>query len=181
MREGSPPARAHPRVGGENRELGKTMRREGGSSPRGRGKPATVSAANGSSRLIPAWAGKTTVGGARAIDNTAHPRVGGENVSALTGDDIRAGSSPRGRGKPGTEVARPVLDRLIPAWAGKTRYSHGNDPLLGAHPRVGGENVLNKTGKPEPVGSSPRGRGKRPVGLRQRHERGLIPAWAGKT
>ena len=50
-----------------------------------------------------------------------------------------------------------------------------------AHPRVGGENAgvsgLDDDGR----GSSPRGRGKRRVAPGVAHDRGLIPAWAGKT
>ena len=45
----------------------------------------------------------------------AHPRAGGENGQAIEYTVAHQGSSPRRRGKPRTEVARPVLDRLIPA------------------------------------------------------------------
>ena len=73
------------------------------------------------------------------------------------------GSSPRGRGKRLVENGAGEFRRLIPARAGKTaghlqRHLHGE-----AHPRAGGENV-DAWGRDviEP-GSSPRGRGKRPV------------------
>ena len=53
--------------------------------------------------------------------------------------------------------------------------------LEAAHPRVGGENKrLNLTHSP-PVGSSPRGRGKRPLTTSALQGFRLIPAWAGKT
>ena len=73
------------------------------------------------------------------------------------------------------------LQRLIPAWAGKT-VTHGPPPRPpAAHPRVGGENARSCTTLDGADGSSPRGRGKR----RDRHggpgSRRLIPAWAGKT
>ena len=78
-------------------------------------------------------------------------------------------------------------------------YSRGHG--VGAHPRVGGENVREMRfltpdegssprgrGKPRRKpgnalrgGSSPRGRGKRPRRNARRHRRRLIPAWAGKT
>ena len=51
--------RAHPRVGGENLPEIAVIRREQGSSPRGRGKRASGSRLPRTGGLIPAWAGKT--------------------------------------------------------------------------------------------------------------------------
>ena len=51
---------AHPRVCGENRCSSLSDLADAGSSPRVRGKPGIASHAAGSSRLIPACAGKTT-------------------------------------------------------------------------------------------------------------------------
>ena len=51
--------RAHPRVGGENAVNTKAINGQGGSSPRGRGKPRVESDHHLPTRLIPAWAGKT--------------------------------------------------------------------------------------------------------------------------
>ena len=50
----------------------------------------------------------------------AHPRVGGENADQGLTSTLKNGSSPRGRGKPCMPVAFRVVNRLIPAWAGKT-------------------------------------------------------------
>ena len=50
-----------------------------------------------------------------------------------------------------------------------------------AHPRVGGENQRRVGRRELPVGSSPRGRGKRQVEPDRCAWRRLIPAWAGKT
>ena len=54
-----------------------------------------------------------------------------------------------------------MISRLIPAWAGKTLASGRGRKAPEAHPRVGGENSVEKIDK----------------GVRQ----WLIPAWAGKT
>ena len=71
-------------------------------------------------RLIPARAGKTVVRRARREVSGAHPRAGGENrVDTLT-DGALSGSSPRGRGKLGSDSMSMGVDRLIPARAGKT-------------------------------------------------------------
>ena len=96
-------------------------------------------------------------------------------------EDSHMGSSPRGRGKPGTRFTRRAIKRLIPAWAGKTPLATQNTLTAPAHPRVGGENFEAFKTSVETVGSSPRGRGKlRPNDIGLDEER-LIPAWAGKT
>ena len=73
------PARAHPRVGGENHAYLCDQETLTGSSPRGRGKPLIDRYSVIILRLIPAWAGKTDF---RYLHGYAHQ-----------------GSSPRGRGK----------------------------------------------------------------------------------
>ena len=80
--EGTKYGRAHPRVGGENRPCRRTTRRGSGSSPRGRGKLDFNEADVIGFGLIPAWAGKTRRCPAGHLPSGAHPRVGGENVTA---------------------------------------------------------------------------------------------------
>ena len=111
---------AHPRVGGENSLDMSDAQLTQGSSPRGRGKPRGVSEGGTASRLIPAWAGKTGASSMPAQVGVAHPRVGGENARSLRKSRPRAGSSPRGRGKPLGWPWGAGLVGLIPAWAGKT-------------------------------------------------------------
>ena len=91
--------RAHPRVGGENGRRQSDRGADLGSSPRGRGKQDGNRKPRSKSRLIPAWAGKTSDLQGHEAGRKAHPRVGGENtVNALR--NLRdEGSSPRGRGK----------------------------------------------------------------------------------
>ena len=176
-----PPGAAHPRVGGENACRMSTFRSEGGSSPRGRGKRQVEPDRCAWRRLIPAWAGKTRLHRPTGRSCRAHPRVGGENYKQIDMDEARAGSSPRGRGKPSARTRSPAQRRLIPAWAGKTSSLQGVPARATAHPRVGGENWVARRATCPSLGSSPRGRGK-PEGPRRPHARGgLIPAWAGKT
>ena len=91
------------------------------------------------------------------------------------------GSSPRGRGKRHDGSCRRRCSRLIPAWAGKTRRCPARPASTWAHPRVGGENGERCHSQKPPLGSSPRGRGKRSWSARSWIAIGLIPAWAGKT
>ena len=172
---------AHPRVGGENaRQIGYVIGVVG-SSPRGRGKPPGQCRPHGRVRLIPAWAGKTVIVSPCADSVSAHPRVGGENAQVGMEPPGGAGSSPRGRGKHSRRHPKPRRGRLIPAWAGKTTAHNLRTPGVPAHPRVGGENVLDGCRFDADCGSSPRGRGKRHADALCRPRAGLIPAWAGKT
>ena len=172
---------AHPRVGGENRSNWTASDAAHGSSPRGRGKPDAVDEALDEARLIPAWAGKTIFVALYQNNETAHPRVGGENVGGPLAVFGVPGSSPRGRGKLSSVWDGIKGVRLIPAWAGKT---FGRRPRLQrcwAHPRVGGENDPPQMMSTGSTGSSPRGRGKPHFGKPRAARQGLIPAWAGKT
>ena len=91
------------------------------------------------------------------------------------------GSSPLTRGKRHADALSRPRSGLIPAHAGKTFAVSGPMRPSAAHPRSRGENVLNKTGKPEPVGSSPLTRGKPGGHGAPGFRRRLIPAHAGKT
>ena len=71
--------------------------------------------------------------------------------------------------------------RLIPARAGKTHCRSPRSAACPAHPRAGGENDQGAPDHGWPVGSSPRGRGKRRRLVEAISHGGLIPARAGKT
>ena len=174
-------AAAHPRVGGENEIRVHVFGAGDGSSPRGRGKQWSCKPHSFATRLIPAWAGKTYHLPDTSSRTAAHPRVGGENAHAVLAAPMIVGSSPRGRGKRARSTPGNRLNRLIPAWAGKTLTAHLTRRIIRAHPRVGGENRRAPFGESRRSGSSPRGRGKPPARLRGAENLRLIPAWAGKT
>ena len=73
------PARAHPRVCGENGGPGHERDLAQGSSPRVRGKPRRRDPQPVDRRLIPACAGKTATPMILPHGGRAHPRVCGEN------------------------------------------------------------------------------------------------------
>ena len=146
IKQGGARMAAHPRVGGENRVGGDAPPGPAGSSPRGRGKPRRRPAPRYISRLIPAWAGKTQTSQILGAGRSPHPRVGGENANDLIVPPRAAGSSPRGRGKRILDDDAVALARLIPAWAGKTHDRKTDGVRSQAHPRVGGENFVMKSG-----------------------------------
>ena len=168
-------------MGGENKSISSACRSAGGSSPRGRGKRACPDPQRLEPGLIPAWAGKTTRAACRPRGTRAHPRVGGENYPTEESSGTASGSSPRGRGKLLDGVDDDAGPGLIPAWAGKTTPPRSPRPPARAHPRVGGENIVDRIKPALTDGSSPRGRGKLALTSHAERSAGLIPAWAGKT
>ncbi len=152
-----------------------------GSSPRGRGKHHGGIPTRGGAGLIPAWAGKTSGYWIDRRQARAHPRVGGENQTPAGNYPRGWGSSPRGRGKHVGARVLTEVQRLIPAWAGKTVTLDADAASETAHPRVGGENRSRALRRTHSRGSSPRGRGKQFHDLRHTGLTRLIPAWAGKT
>ena len=78
----------------------------------------------------------------------------------------------RGIGRPG---------RIIPAYAGNTRFRHINRACQSDHPRVCGEHSRRVKNIPSALGSSPRMRGTLCREWRVAFEPGIIPAYAGNT
>ena len=131
--------------------------------------------------LIPAYAGKTNAPVIGSVEAAAHPRVCGENCKAFAEELDAQGSSPRMRGKHLPTREGILLPRLIPAYAGKTKFSQEKTRESRAHPRVCGENGTLTFQAILAWGSSPRMRGKRPGRYHDLIDRRLIPAYAGKT
>ena len=152
--------RAHPRVCGENYDKVKAEFFAEGSSPRVRGKQPAGRQPPPGLGLIPACAGKTSSYAQTASGTRAHPRVCGENLESQSDKVHDAGSSPRVRGKHRDFRRCSDAERLIPACAGKTELWERANIRSGAHPRVCGENYIPRSEWPEPMGSSPRVRGK---------------------
>ena len=154
---GSP---AHPRSRGENSTPSCQSSLRSGSSPLTRGKRTTFSTASPLWRLIPAHAGKTGVLVGCFVDSGAHPRSRGENAPLIFAVMRFSGSSPLTRGKLCVERCMALVNRLIPAHAGKTptcaRYAGPSE----AHPRSRGENESPRIKGQKLGGSSPLTRGK---------------------
>ena len=91
------------------------------------------------------------------------------------------GSPPLTRGKRAGVATCQDIAGLIPAHAGKTLGAPVRSDRTAAHPRSRGEN-LGRAGQVRPDrGSSPLTRGKHAALVGAGHDRGLIPAHAGKT
>ena len=114
-------SRAHPRSRGENHGVQSRVVNQTGSSPLTRGKQEANGGLEIDGRLIPAHAGKTSAPRVAAARSWAHPRSRGENPTLLITTPHVQGSSPLTRGKRTRTNVENVLERLIPAHAGKTR------------------------------------------------------------
>ena len=152
-----------------------------GSSPLTRGKPIGTKTPTHPVGLIPAHAGKTLGVVGRRTSQGAHPRSRGENASAASAKLPTEGSSPLTRGKHLLTRQGHVLERLIPAHAGKTRAVVVLVAMIWAHPRSRGENTGGGGLGSHDLGSSPLTRGKRARNRVGQLVPGLIPAHAGKT
>ena len=151
----------HPRARGENVTLPAGVAGGTGTSPRTRGKLATIEMTNAGFRNIPAHAGKTAGPGVIPRVFQEHPRARGENREKSHTASTRGGTSPRTRGKPLFERHVTPESRNIPAHAGKTISTSACKSLCSEHPRARGENHPTTGSSPALTGTSPRTRGKR--------------------
>ena len=111
----------------------------------------------------------------------AHPRSRGENAANIDCVKAEDGSSPLTRGKRAGRAAGSTASGLIPAHAGKTRWTVRRGGCRRAHPRSRGENTRLRRTPLGRSGSSPLTRGKPAHGGDQCPSQRLIPAHAGKT
>ena len=112
-------------------------------------------------RNIPAYAGKTWSNKALTMLWAEHPRVCGENQIPIFRRILIIGTSPRMRGKLLFYEFDKLIQRNIPAYAGKTTPDSKLGGYVSEHPRVCGENWLSV--------------------LAFIHAARNIPAYAGKT
>ena len=85
------------------------------------------------------------------------------------------------RGKPVAPRDQAHRGRNIPAYAGKTSFRVVEYLTPEEHPRVCGENTVNRCAQQSAPGTSPRMRGKQTLTLDEEKTLRNIPAYAGKT
>ena len=171
----------HPRVCGEKVHGDEQAMAKLGSPPRMRGKVTTRIGIAGTERITPAYAGKSRPGGQQAGGGEDHPRVCGEKRINVTVSAATPGSPPRMRGK-GRWVCRSGCRPWItPAYAGKSIASGYGFRKRSDHPRVCGEKLRVRRYDIIGGGSPPRMRGKVQLFCTNWAERGITPAYAGKS
>ena len=152
--------RDHPRVCGEKPSASLITSVVAGSPPRMRGKVWLVYLHPGSSRITPAYAGKSSGWPICCALSRDHPRVCGEKQTAMEVTEKQVGSPPRMRGKVLPIAFAPAPTRITPAYAGKRGFVLHNQRSCKDHPRVCGEKKANLQNTAQWIGSPPRMRGK---------------------
>ena len=126
-----------------------------------RGKASFLSSGASSTRITPAYAGKSYLGFCSVWHNQDHPRLCGEKLSGTWSTTSAAGSPPPMRGK--------VL------WSGCTPYASKD------HPRLCGEKYGYYTIEVSSLGSPPPMRGKAALPACLHFFTRITPAYAGKS
>ena len=151
----------HPRIRGEHPNNVSHTTRHGGSSPHTRGARRRPVADLPRGRIIPAYAGSTSVSCGLSGRGRDHPRIRGEHESSTSRSRPSPGSSPHTRGA------------LILA-----RNAAGRAP---DHPRIRGEHLGRSAHPRHGRGSSPHTRGAPTMSMPKGAFSGIIPAYAGST
>ena len=138
----------HPRIRGEHSGAALSFWRRKGSSPHTRGAQPRESPGGLSHRIIPAYAGSTSVAVGSCPRSWDHPRIRGEHRGHHVVDVVGAGSSPHTRGALAAAAAGAGGAGIIPAYAGSTlgnpcntkdrRRDYTSFPLPVTHPSGGG-------------------------------------------
>ena len=151
--------RDHPRIRGEHLYRQESPDNHQGSSPHTRGALVGTDPVDNIEGIIPAYAGSTVGHELTKQEVEDHPRIRGEHFAEHKNTTHGTGSSPHTRGAPFlTDYGLQDLG-IIPAYAGSTLWSSGEEGGVWDHPRIRGEHQVNFKGALSLVGSSPHTRG----------------------
>ena len=131
----------HPRIRGEHYLRRHKGEKHAGSSPHTRGAHRCARRRRSPSRIIPAYAGSTSVNEPIHITPPDHPRIRGEHLIDRFADQVGEGSSPHTRGAPLAVPKNIHVRRIIPAYAGSTRCAALSTRGARDHPRIRGEHA----------------------------------------
>ena len=120
----------HPRLCGEKRYFFIAEKFDEGSPPRMRGKAPLFGNSLHTSRITPAYAGKSHSPSFPAVSSADHPRVCGEKRSQQPDVGRYLGSPPRIRGKELFIALYIVSYGITPAYAGKSGIHHVQAALV---------------------------------------------------
>ena len=152
-----------------------------GSSPHTRGPPCKETGRDFIGRIIPAYAGSTSIFAGTLRKPKDHPRIRGVHPGQVQRPGGAEGSSPHTRGPHQDHGGQFVPFGIIPAYAGSTRLSVFSHPAAKDHPRIRGVHPFPPPARYRRLGSSPHTRGPRTKRERHHYRGRIIPAYAGST
>ena len=132
-------------------------------------------------RITPAYAGKSEKCLLPDSLYQDHPRLCGEKVQSTSDDAAKLGSPPPMRGKVRRCHFSSKLDRITPAYAGKSFPPEFLNICQWDHPRLCGEKTTGRCQSTEKQGSPPPMRGKVLHSLFRFPYSRITPAYAGKS
>ena len=132
-----------------------------GSSPHTRGALVGHELGARDRGIIPAYAGSTARQGRGRVTRRDHPRIRGEHQRKMADSMVSAGSSPHTRGAQQSHSQQLRFSGIIPAYAGSTLTTVGDNTRFGDHPRIRGEHIIKRLTLRGDEGSSPHTRGAR--------------------
>ena len=113
-----------------------------GSPPLTRGKVWRGQKYGATGRITPAYAGKSSSTPSATSAARDHPRLRGEKPIIATENHIVLGSPPLTRGKGHVKRTTQNIERITPAYAGKSDFRSLSFPYPQDHPRLRGEKSL---------------------------------------
>ena len=131
-------------------------------------------------RITPAYAGKSPFEVRVILLREDHPRLCGEKTKAARRRLMGTGSPPPMRGKGYTDKSLTAMDRITPAYAGKSHFATQPEKYAWDHPRLCGEKPLSVSYSLHVPGSPPPMRGKVPRVYFSQTVYRITPAYAGK-
>ena len=147
-----------------------------------RGEDAQLKADEGKLQGSPPHArGRPTPLPTRRRSTRDHPRMRGEDATMRHCSMILSGSPPHARGRLISVVLGTERTRITPACAGKTTLSLAAALQPKDHPRMRGEDVLDRPRHRRTRPSPPHARGRRMRQIDAQMDVGITPACAGKT
>ena len=171
----------HPRLRGEKENQYHPIEALQGSPPLTRGKDYLCCRRNRSTRITPAYAGKSLRGGQAPVFTEDHPRLRGEKLETAIKFVWDQGSPPLTRGKDSSLFSDLKTLRITPAYAGKRSGRIHCHMLCKDHPRLRGEKLSLPSLSKIILGSPPLTRGKDLYSKAYQLESGITPAYAGKS
>ena len=171
----------HPRLRGEKSSFSAVVNASRGSPPLTRGKGIVLWTIISSFGITPAYAGKSYEGMPKRIEEKDHPRLRGEKPPISTAFYEVKGSPPLTRGKAEYIEREAVLDRITPAYAGKSSPPSRKMSSQQDHPRLRGEKITASSNRNSKIGSPPLTRGKGDCCAGDSFKSRITPAYAGKS